>query len=96
MAGKTKSQKLDFKFDWFVGKFRRNGYNMWKRSKTENAKRSIKFVIESLHFYFYFLFFIFIFIFFENLKVYKFDDKCDWCDKFLSYFGFLFKGGNVN
>ena len=87
MAGKTKSQKFDFKLDWFVGKFKRNGYNMWKRSKKENAKRSIKFVIESS---------IFFFFFFENLKVYKFDDKCDWCDKFLSYFGFLFKGGNVN
>ena len=53
MAGKTKSQKFDFKFDWFVGKFKRNGYNMWKRSKKENAKRSIKFVIESLHFCFF-------------------------------------------
>ena len=53
MAGKTKSQKFDFQFDWFVGNFKRNGYNMWKSSKKENAKRSIKFVIESLQFFFF-------------------------------------------
>jgi len=52
VGGKIKSQKFDFQFDGFVGKFKRNGY-MWKRSKKENAKRSIKFVIESLQFFFF-------------------------------------------
>ena len=58
MGGKTKSQKFDFQFDWFVGKFKWNGYNMLKRSKKENVKRSIKFAIEGLPpFSFLFLFF---------------------------------------